>query len=76
MSAWKKFSSKLKLSKVELNIYRDIAKEIGLVFFAGWTVGPIATDNFNFGLMVLGLILSLSFWYTTVRLTIILSGKK
>jgi hypothetical protein len=48
---------------------RDIFLEVGLVIFAGWTIGPIAVQRVHLALLILGLILSISLWYSCIKLT-------
>jgi hypothetical protein len=75
MKVWIQLIKSITLTKAQLEIIRDILKEIGLVFLASWSVAPLATGYLNLGLMVAGLILTLIFWYTTIEITSIISKK-
>jgi hypothetical protein len=68
MSQVEEFVGKFKLSNSQLKVVRDIFLEVGLVIFAGWTIGPIAVQRVHLALLILGLILSISLWYSSIKL--------
>ena len=69
MNLFESFLLKFKLSNSQLKIIRDIFLEIGLVFFAGWAIGPLVGQEFQLCLLLLGLIFSMSLWYTCLKIT-------
>ena len=46
----------------------DISSDIGLVFFASMFIGPMLSNEFNWAVMVFGLILSISAWFVSLLL--------
>ena len=60
---------RVKLEKHQIQLIIDILKDIAQIFLAGWAVGPIATNYFKIWQVVLGVLLSIGFWYTSIELS-------
>ncbi|MEA2056095.1 MAG: hypothetical protein U9O78_00035 [Patescibacteria group bacterium] len=69
MKLWNQLIDSIKLSRSQLKVLQGVFKEIGLVFLAGWIIGPIATTNLNLSLMISGIILTLISWCAMMEIT-------
>ena len=66
MKRLNKILNLLSLGDYKKTVFSDISQDIAQIFFASWTIGPIATQQFKLWQFLTGLLLSLGFWYVSL----------